>query len=171
MIEIKLQFHHLEAAIEALTRVRGLNIVQTNGPVEADQVGKPAPAPAAASGQGTAKAGAAPGKTGAAASPAVAAAVSAQQVSTAAPAPAPTPTVPAPAPAATTAAAPASPSEDKPKVTYKDLQAAVLKLYAKDKKATLAIATGMGAADFRSLNESQWAEALAKVNAALGEGA
>lgn len=54
-----------------------------------------------------------------------------------------------------------------PTVAYADLQKAVLKLYAMDKAAASAIATEMGFASFKVMPAERWAEALAKVNAAI----
>lgn len=77
-----------------------------------------------------------------------------------APAPAVVPE-PAPEPEANAEPAPAD-------VSYADLQKAVLALYAKDRGAAQAIATGMGFASYKVMPAERWAEALANVNAALG---
>ncbi len=83
----------------------------------------------------------------------------------AAPAPATAPPVEAPAPAA----APAAPEPvAAPGVDYPTLQKAVLALYAKDRGAAQAIATGMGFASYKVMPPEKWAEALELVNGALG---
>lgn len=93
------------------------------------------------------------------------------------PAAAPAPVTAAPAEAPAPAAAPAAPEpapapepepEAAPGISYADLQKAVLALYAKDRGAAQAIATGMGFASYKVMPPERWAEALANVNAALG---
>jgi outer membrane biosynthesis protein TonB len=77
---------------------------------------------------------------------------------TAAPAPA---VAPAPAPEPTPA------PEPEPIINYADLQKAVLALYTRDRSKAAGIATDMGFASFKVMPAERWAEALAKVNAAL----
>ncbi len=72
---------------------------------------------------------------------------------------------PAPAPAATLVPDPAP--EAAPQVAYADLQKAVLALYTKDRSKAATIATDMGYASFKVMPADRWADALAKVNAAL----
>lgn len=105
-----------------------------------------------------------------------------------APTPKPKRAAPAPAPAAETEAAPAQPTatpteapapvvapapapepapEPEPIINYADLQKAVLALYTKDRSKAAGIATDMGFASFKVMPAERWAEALAKVNAAL----
>lgn len=52
-------------------------------------------------------------------------------------------------------------------VTYAELQASVLKLHKLDSNAAKPIAEGMGFPNFKAMPDDKWAEALAKVEAAL----
>lgn len=79
---------------------------------------------------------------------------------TAAPAPAAAPAQPDPEPAA-----PAAP--ETPVIDYAQLQKAVLALYTRDRAKAAGIATDMGYASFKVMPADLWAEALAKVNAAI----
>lgn len=86
-----------------------------------------------------------------------------------APPPVTAPLEEAPAPAVVPEPAPEPNAEPAPaEVSYADLQKAVLALYAKDRGAAQAIATGMGFASYKVMPAERWAEALANVNAALG---
>lgn len=97
------------------------------------------------------------------------------------PAPAPEPeaappqATAAPAEAPAPAAAPAQPdpepnapaAPETPVIDYAQLQKAVLALYTRDRAKAAGIATDMGFASFKVMPAERWAEALAKVNAAL----
>ena len=95
----------------------------------------------------------------------------------AAPAPAPAPepvaappqatATPTEAPAPVAAPEPEPEPEAAPGVAYADLQKAVLALYTRDRSKAAGIATDMGFASFKVMPAERWAEALAKVNAAL----
>lgn len=65
--------------------------------------------------------------------------------------------------------APAASASEPKKVAYADLQAAVLKLHKLDPLAAVPIAQGMGFQNYKSMPDDKWAEALEKVNAAIGE--
>lgn len=56
-----------------------------------------------------------------------------------------------------------------PGVDYPVLQAAVLKLAARDRDATLAIAQKFGVKTFKELSQDRWAEAYGAVTATLAE--
>lgn len=81
-------------------------------------------------------------------------------VEAAAPTPPTAPPAEAPAPAA-------APEPAEPEVSYADLQKAVLALYKVDKAKAAGIAQDMGFDTFKAMPAERWAEALAKVNAAL----
>lgn len=94
------------------------------------------------------------------------------------PAPAPEPEVAPPqatapptaaqAPAAAPAPADPEPAEPAaPEVSYADLSKAVLALYTRDRAKASGIAIEMGYASFKVMPSELWAEALAKVNAAI----
>ncbi len=89
----------------------------------------------------------------------------------AAPAPATATPVAAPPPAAAPAPAPEPAPEPEPDsepiIDYAQLQKAVLALYTRDRAKAAGIATEMGFASFKVMPAERWAEALAKVNAAL----
>jgi hypothetical protein len=82
-------------------------------------------------------------------------------------APGPSTATPTEAPAPVAAPEPAPEPEAAPGVAYADLQKAVLALYTKDRAKAAGIATEMGFASFKVMPAERWAEALAKVNAAL----
>lgn len=79
-------------------------------------------------------------------------------------APAPSTSVPAAAtPTAAPAAAPSAPAE----ITYQDLSKAVLTLHKLDATAAVPIAKSLGAATFKLLQPTQWAEAHRLVTEAI----
>ena len=80
---------------------------------------------------------------------------------------APGPSTATPTEAPAPVAAPEPEPEAAPGVAYADLQKAVLALYTKDRAKAAGIATEMGFASFKVMPAERWAEALAKVNAAL----
>jgi outer membrane protein TolC len=89
-----------------------------------------------------------------------------------APAPAaPKPTLAVVAPAAAPARPTAKPEELPAPVAveYPQLQAAVLKLAARDREATVAIAKSFGVATFKELDKSRWGDAYGAVTEKLGE--
>lgn len=80
---------------------------------------------------------------------------------------APGPSTATPTEAPAPVAAPEPEPEAAPGVAYADLQKAVLALYTRDRAKAAGIATDMGFASFKVMPAKRWAEALAKVNAAL----
>ncbi len=146
MISVSFNFSDVAQAAALFAKLAGTELASATvvGPAPAPAVAAPAPKPQ---------------KPAKAASPAPVA------EPVAAPAPATAPPVEAPAPAA----APAAPEPAAaPGVDYPTLQKAVLALYAKDRGAAQAIATGMGFASYKVMPPEKWAEALELVNGALG---
>jgi hypothetical protein len=148
VISVSFNFSDIAQAAALFAKLTGNELASATvvGPAPAPAVAAPAPKPKKAP------------------SPAPAA------ESVAAPAPVTAPPVAAPPPAA----APVAPEPAEPAVPaasavdYPTLQKAVLALYAKDRGAAQAIATGMGFASYKVMPPERWADALEQVNAALG---
>lgn len=139
MIQVTLQFSSIQAAVAALARIDADAIVAGN------------PVPAATVVE-------APGK------PSAAPTAPSQPTAEAAPS-TPAPWADAPE-SKTTATEPTAAATSAP-VAYADLQKAVLTLHKMDPTAAVPIAKALGADTFKLLPDSKWAEALAKVNAAI----
>lgn len=145
MITLTFQFTDIASAAALLAKLNGHEAAAIVPP-KAEAPGKPAKASAAPTAPSPRTAEAAPSQ------------------------PAPSAAAPAPSPEATPPAAPAasaSPTADETKVTYPDLQKAVLALHKADPTKAVPIAKSLGADTFKALPEDKWPEALRLVNEAI----